>query len=316
MRIWTNEEIEYLKTNWGIKSIPTMSKVLNRSEKAISIKRSKLKLGAFLDNGDYITLNQLIKVVGYNSNRNTRNAWIRRGLPLTSKKVNNNSFKVIKIDKFWKWAEENQTFLDFSKFIRYSLGKEPQWVEAKRQRDIINNIHKKKRWTQNEDEKLIFLVKQYKYNYAEIAEIMQRTENSIRSRLNRLNIKTRPIIKEEDTFRWTDEEKQILTKLIKEGYDYKTIQRKLPKKTAGAIRNKLYSIYGTGNLDKIKKDDIDKIQEFKVSSNKRWTDEEKQILKDMTWEGYSTKEIQQYLPNRSMEAIKTKKREYNRGKEK
>ena len=65
-----------------------------------------------------------------------------------------------------------------------------------------------------------------------------------------------------------------------------------------------------------KKDDIDKIQEFKVSSNKRWTDEEKQILKDMTWEGYSTKEIQQYLPNRSMEAIKTKKREYNRGKEK
>ena len=109
-----------------------------------------------------------------------------------------------------------------------------------------------------------------------------------------------------EIYRWTEEEIKILIELIKKGYDYKTIQRKLTTKTVGAIKAKLYSIYNTGDLDKIKKD-IDKIQKFEVSSNKRWTEEEKQILEDMTWEGYSTKEIQQYLPNRSMAAIRKQK---------
>lgn len=305
MKMWSKEEVEYLENNWGMKSIKTMSKTLNRTEKAILQKRNRLKLGAFLNNGDYITFNQLLKTVGYKSNDTTRNAWTKRGLPLSNKKVNNNSFKVIQIDKFWKWAEENQTFLDFSRFIRFSLGKEPSWVEPKRQRDIINNINKKKRWTRDEDEKLIFLVKEYKYNCTEIAERLQRSENSIRSRLGRLGVKFRPI-KKMEIYRWTEEEIKILIELIKKGYDYKTIQRKLTTKTVGAIKAKLYSIYNTGDLDKIKKD-IDKIQKFEVSSNKRWTEEEKQILEDMTWEGYSTKEIQQYLPNRSMAAIRKQK---------
>ena len=48
---------------------------------------------------------------------------------------------------------------------------------------------------------------------------------------------------------------------------------------------------------------LQKTQEFK-SSNKKWTDEEKQILEDMIWEGLSIKEIQKHLPNRSIEAIR------------
>lgn len=300
--MWTKEEVEYLKTNWGIKSIPTISKALNKSETAISMKKYKLKLGAFLDNGDYITFNQLLKIVGYNTNTNIKNSWIRRGLPLISKKVNKNSFKVIKIDKFWEWAELNQSFLDFSNFKRFSLGKEPKWVEAKRQRDIINDINKKKRWTKDEDEKLIFLVKQYKYNCTEIADRLKRSESSVAHRLKQLDIKYRPVIQEEIS-RWTDEEIKKLISLIKEGYDYKTIQNKfITNKTIAAIRNKLYRIYGTGDLDKIK-GKKEKTQEFK-SSNKKWTDEEKQILEDMIWEGLSIKEIQKHLPNRSIEAIR------------
>lgn len=306
MKRWSKEEVEYLKTNWGMKSIKTMSKALNRSENAISLKKNKLKLGAFLDNGDYITFNQLLKILGCSINVNIKNAWIRRGLPLIYKKVNNKKFKVVKIDKFWEWAEENQTYLDFSNFIRFSLGKEPSWVEPKRQRDIFNDIQKKKRWTKDEDEKLIFLVQQYKYGYTEIAHRLKRTEGAIAHRLKQLDIKFRPIMQEEVS-KWTDEEIKKLTDLIKEGYDYKTIQNKfITNRTASAIRSKLYNIYGTGDLDKIKKD-IDKIQKFRVSSNKKWTEEEKQIVADMTWQGYSTKEIQKYLPNRSTEAIRKQK---------
>lgn len=306
MKRWTEEEVTYLRDNWGMKSIKTISRVLNRSEKAISMKRHNLNLGAFLENGDYITFNQLLKIVGYSTNTNIKNSWIRRGLPLMNKKVNNNSFKVINIDKFWKWAELNQAFLDFSRFTRFSLGAEPGWVEPKRQRDIINDINKKKKWTKDEDEKLIFLVKQYKYGYTEIAHRLNRSEPSVGNRLKQLDIKYRPVTQEKIS-RWTDEEIKKLISLIQEGYDYKTIQNKfITNKTVYAIRNKLYRMYGTEDLDKIK-NKIGETQEFKISSNKKWTDKEKQILEDMIREDCSIKEIQKYLQNRSIDAIRKQK---------
>ena len=55
MRLWTEEEVTYLRDNWGVTSIKTISRVLNRSERAISMKKYELNLGAFLENGDYIT---------------------------------------------------------------------------------------------------------------------------------------------------------------------------------------------------------------------------------------------------------------------
>lgn len=40
----------------------------------------------------------------------------------------NNTFKIIYLDEFWKWAEKNRSFLDFSKMEPLALGKEPGWV--------------------------------------------------------------------------------------------------------------------------------------------------------------------------------------------
>ena len=115
--------------------------------------------------------------------------------------------------------------------------------------------HTKRLWTENEDERLIFLVKQYKYNCTEIAEKMQRSENSIRHRLHRLKIKTRPVAKEvKKTEKWTKEEVDTLKELIKKGYDYEMIQSFIPNRTEKALRRKIYAIYGTGNLEKARKE--------------------------------------------------------------
>lgn len=254
-RVWTQEETTYLKDNWGIVSVKTIAKTLNRSESSVLSKKDKLKLGAFLDNGDYITLNQLMKAVGYPVCGKSVKRWVDREIPIINKKVNNNSFKAVRIDEFWKWAEENKKKLDFSKFERYILGKEPEWVEIKRQNDILKKPHTKRLWTKNEDERLIFLVKQYKYNCTEIAEKMQRSENSIRHRLHRLKIKTRPVAKEvKKTEKWTKEEVDTLKELIKKGYDYEMIQSFIPNRTEKALRRKIYAIYGTGNLEKARKE--------------------------------------------------------------
>lgn len=46
-----------------------------------------------------------------------------------------NRFRVIDIDAFWKWAEDNKSILDFSRFEKYGLGAEPDWVDVKRKAD-------------------------------------------------------------------------------------------------------------------------------------------------------------------------------------
>ena len=56
---WTKEEEQYLQDNWGTLSVKTLAKNLGRSENAINVRKHRLGLGSFLENGDYITFNQL-----------------------------------------------------------------------------------------------------------------------------------------------------------------------------------------------------------------------------------------------------------------
>lgn len=61
---WSQSEIEYLSEQWGTKSILAISKKLGRSPNAIKLKAYKLKLGSFLDSGDYVSLNQIYAILG------------------------------------------------------------------------------------------------------------------------------------------------------------------------------------------------------------------------------------------------------------
>lgn len=65
-KTWTAEELDWLRENWGARSIPYICGRLNRSEYAVKIKASRLKLGPCLMGGDWVSLNQLAKAMGYN----------------------------------------------------------------------------------------------------------------------------------------------------------------------------------------------------------------------------------------------------------
>ena len=66
-----------------------------------------------------------------------------------------NEYGAYSCDGSWEWAEANQSFLDFSKFERYALGPEPNWVADKRKRDIKRSMHYLKTpWTPLEDSQL------------------------------------------------------------------------------------------------------------------------------------------------------------------
>lgn len=62
-KIWTQEEIEFLRWNWGVMKIPTLSTKLSRSKIAIHRKASALKLGGLGQNTT--TFEGLSKKTGY-----------------------------------------------------------------------------------------------------------------------------------------------------------------------------------------------------------------------------------------------------------
>ncbi len=251
---WTTEEVDYLKDSWGTYSIDSICKKLGRSKCAIMNKVKRLELGPFLENGDYITFKQLVEALGYNGTGGyLAKSWIKnRKLPVMNKKVGKTSVKVINLDDFWKWAEKNKAFLDFSKFEPMTLGVEPSWVKKKREYDVKKKtIIQKNVWTQKEDEYLIFLLNQYKYSYKDISKKMNRSEGAINRRIIELKLKQRPI-KADNHTPWTEEEKVLVKKMILEGASYEIIACKLNNRGSLSVRNLVARMYKTEALDKVR----------------------------------------------------------------
>ncbi|MGE4214128.1 MAG: hypothetical protein AB7E42_05040 [Anaerotignaceae bacterium] len=252
-RPWTKEDYQYLSDNWGSKSLVTICKKLNRSENAIHVKVQRLGLGAFLDQGEYITWNVLQNTIGCTGGSGYKiKSWVEnRGFPLKTKRVNTSTYKVVYIDDFWKWAEKNKDLLDFSKFEENSLGKEPTWAKAKRKHDFEKNTkYIKTPWTPVEDSRLKYLLEQQKYTYDDLSKLLRRTNGAIQRRVCDLGIKARPV-KVDNHVKWTEEEFYKLGELIKEGNGYELISEKIGK-SSKAIRGRVYGMYLTENLDKVR----------------------------------------------------------------
>ena len=253
-RTWTKEEVEYIKEKGGNVSIPILAKKLNRSVNAVKLKAGRLNLGPMLENGAYVTLNQLaIALTGKNFSSYCKKSWIEnRGMPVHNKKVIKNTFKIVYLDEFWKWAEKNRSFLDFSKMETLTLGKEPEWVNEQRKKDYTSNaLQRKDKWTPYEDDKLQYLLKQQKYGYAEVAEILHRSEGAIQRRCADLGIRERPVKADICGNLWTDDMYRIIAKGIKNGDSYSLIANRIGK-SEKAVRGKVYNKYLTENADKVR----------------------------------------------------------------
>lgn len=227
---------------------------MNRSINSINVMARRMKLGSFLDSGDYLTFHQLLCALGYENSGYSyfMISWVRnRDFPIHTKKVNNNSFKIVYIEEFWNWAEKNKELLDFSQFEENILGAEPEWVKLKRKHDKEKKCkYKTTPWTKTEDIELKRLVSLHQYGYDEISRRMNRTCGAIQRRLCDLNIKDRPV-KADNHTGWLQDELEQLGTMIKQGYEYEMISEKL-KRSSKAIRGLVYRYYITENLDKVR----------------------------------------------------------------
>ena len=255
-RTWTREEELYLAENWGRMTIPGLAKSLRRSTTAIKIRASRLKLGPVLDSGDYITLSQLIVAVtgtraGYSYKMKS---WVEnRGLPVHTKRVEKNTFRVVFLDDWWKWAYENRSFIDFSKMEPLALGEEPPWVKEQRAKDFTAfRIQRKDPWTAYDDSRLIALLKKHQYGYAEMSQMLNRSTGAIQRRCQDLGLRERPVRASNRPERpWDDEAYQILADGIRAGDSYAVIGQRIGK-SEKAVRGKVYTAYLTEDADKVR----------------------------------------------------------------
>lgn len=190
--------------------------------------------------------------LGINSDSYKNVSWLKnRGLKTHKVKRGKQTFNMILIDEFWKWAYENMNFLDFSNFQRNSLGKEPKWVDEKRRKDIKKSYQfKRTPWSEFEDKELMRLLSKYKYSYKELSLKLQRTEGAIQRRICDLGIKERPV-KADNHIKWTAEEFKKLGEMIKSGYKYEEMSDVLGK-SVKAIRGRVFDYYLTERLDKVR----------------------------------------------------------------
>lgn len=203
---WTPADEEYLKEKWGETSIPGIAKKLNKSINAVKLKAGRLGLGRHLYSGEEITFLQLMTALGKRNNYGyCKDSWPKHGCPVKYKKSIKKKYMVIDVNDFWVWAQTHKNLLDFSRFERNVLGREPAWVPAKRKADILAKKFKTTPWMQMEDKQLIFLLNKYAYGYREISEMLCRTEGAIKRRIRDLGLKQRPV-RADNNNPWSDED--------------------------------------------------------------------------------------------------------------
>lgn len=252
---WTREEEERLAEEWGMYSADAIAKHLNRTREAVIVKVARLGLGAHLENSSKISFNVLLKELGYLGGYEERlKRFEAAGLKIHMQRVKDCSFRMVDIDEFWEFAENNKHLIDFSRLDENALGAEPAWVKTKRTEDFKRKCTVKPhntKWTETEDKELLRLLRAYRYTYPEIAERLHRSEGAIQRRVNNLGIKERPIKADNHTL-WTEEQLQTLCQMIKAGSNYESMSRAIGK-SAKAIRGKVFTVYLTENLAKVGK---------------------------------------------------------------
>lgn len=256
-RNWTQAEKDYLAENWGTVSVERIAENLNRPVGGVINMKGRMGLGAYLDSGDYITLNQLLCAFqGTNAGYSYKTiSWVKkRGMPVHSRKVNKKRVKVVYLEEFWKWAEKNRSFLDFSKMEPLALGEEPDWVAEQRRKDAHAFAHQRKDpWTVYEDRQLERLLREHKYGYAELSDLLRRSSGAIQRRINDLGLRERPVKANNHgkECEWTAADFQALADGIRRGDSYTKIGKAMGR-SEKAVRGKVFTVYLTERADKIR----------------------------------------------------------------
>lgn len=211
-RLWPQEDLDYLEDKFGTISVKGIAKHLGKTEDAIIIKAKRLGLGSITNASELLNANQLAKAIG--ADRKTIARWINnQGLKATLKIISKERpVWRIDINNFWKWANEHQELIRWSKFPINALGKEPSWTNESRKKYLLKPKREAEKWNKKEDESLRMYWNVGK-STKEIGEILNRSPKAILKRAARIGLSRRKI-----KIPWKPIEVETLIKMKQEGY--------------------------------------------------------------------------------------------------
>lgn len=231
---WKNEEIEYLKENFGSEPIEEIARKLNRSVSAVILKSRRLRMGSISANMDNLSAYQLGKALGIQA-RDVISFITKYGLKARKVKLIKRKVYRIKLNNFWKWAELNKNRIHWDKVEKNVLGKEPPWVDDARKEIDIATKKKYTKWSEYEKDKLKFY-----YNkgltYKEIANRLNRGIATVQAMRKKMGLPNKII-----ELKWQDEEIEILIDMAFKGYKDEEIAEELG-------RSKKMVVYKKANL--------------------------------------------------------------------
>lgn len=225
-RHWTDEEDAQLQETWGRREVNMIAGFMKRTPKSIEKRARQLRLGSGHDADGKLSFNKLLKILKPTSAYDQVIKTLKRcGLPIVEKKYRGRTVRMIDIEKFWKWAEQNKGEINWSKVEPNILGVEPDWVAERRRVDFREYSRGQQRaWTSAEEGYLKQLVTEGK-SMAEITRRLNRTANAIRYRCWCLYL---PCPKQpRQTRLWTIDEVARARKMRADGYSVATIAREL-----------------------------------------------------------------------------------------
>lgn len=172
-RPWTDKEMEYLERKYEKESSRNIAAKLKRTVNSVRRKAQSMGLNA------YICEDIHVKTMAscFDCDSRVVNRWIDNGLPCKTIKKGKRTFRLISIDKFWKWAKDHQDLIPWQKYERLSLVPEPKWLnETIKNYEYKNN---RKPITPYEIQQVLRMKKQGISN-EEIAKELSRTVESVK----------------------------------------------------------------------------------------------------------------------------------------
>ena len=259
-RPWTEAENAKLEDMWGRFSPNAIAASIGRSLNSVIAHAQTLRLGGSIQNNPNVRLCDIIHAI-YSDRSKTQyyriqQKWLSMGLPIKRFKTLKRTNIMVQMDDFWKWAKEHRAQISFAALELYDLGPEPEWVAEKRAQDrnteqkIEKTLHRDP-WTPDEIQRLKDLCAHPKgYECWEIAEIMGRTQEAVRRRVQKENLTLRPKVKDAEI--WDENALQTLANMIREMDSWTQIAQwsGIPEESC---QYKAQSTYGTRDLPKLKR---------------------------------------------------------------
>lgn len=173
-RRWTDEELILLEELTEKYPLATVARHLNRTKEAVFLKRQRIGIGGYKANTDMLTRNTVAKILGI-ENR-TLQYWERKGL----KSYRKRPYVMYHQDDIIRYMREHPKDWNASRITDDTLFMRYDWYKEKKRNDAPHKYN----WTGSEVRRMQHL-RHEGYSIREIAEVMNRSESSIKYKLYR-----------------------------------------------------------------------------------------------------------------------------------